>query len=83
MVWATTTPLANFFLSSITVQELDTLLLERKDATQGAVLRAWIDKQVLPRFEGRIFAVDVAVAQRCASYRSQTRPAPNAPSRQV
>jgi predicted nucleic acid-binding protein len=29
-------------------------------------LRAWIDNQILPRFEGRILAVDTAVAQRCA-----------------
>ena len=68
LAWASTIPLANFFLSSITVLELElgALLMERKDATQGAVLRTWIDKQVLPRFEGRIFAVDVAIAQRCA-----------------
>jgi predicted nucleic acid-binding protein len=33
---------------------------------QGAVLRAWIDNQILPRFEGRVLAVDTAVAQRCA-----------------
>ena len=68
LAWASATPLASFFLSSITVLELElgTLLMERKDADQGAVLRAWIDKQVLPRFEGRIFAVDTAVAQRCA-----------------
>ena len=68
LAWASVTPLASFFLSSITVLELElgTLLMERKDADQGAVLRAWIDKQVLPRFEGRILAVDTAVAQRCA-----------------
>ncbi len=68
LAWASATPLASFFLSSITVLELElgTLLMERKDADQGAVLRAWIDMQVLPRFEGRIFAVDTAVAQRCA-----------------
>jgi hypothetical protein len=68
LAWASATPLASFFLSSITVLELEfgTLLMERKDSDQGAVLRAWIDKQVLPRFQGRIFAVDTAVAQRCA-----------------
>jgi predicted nucleic acid-binding protein len=33
---------------------------------QGAVLRAWIDDQILPRFEDRILPVDTAVAQRCA-----------------
>lgn len=66
--WASATPLAGFFLSSITVLELElgALLLERKDATRGAVLRTWIDNQVLPRFEGRILAVDTAVARRCA-----------------
>lgn len=68
LAWASSIPLAHFFLSSITVLELElgTLLIERKDTAQGAVLRAWIDKQVLPRFEGRIFAVDVSVTQRCA-----------------
>jgi predicted nucleic acid-binding protein len=68
LAWASARPLVSFFLSSITVLELElgTLLMERKDAKQGAVLRAWIDRQVLPRFEGRILAVDTAVARRCA-----------------
>jgi len=68
LAWASDIPLANFFLSSITVLELElgALLMERKDATQGAALRTWIDQQILPRFEGRIFAVDVAIAQCCA-----------------
>ena len=68
LAWASPTPLASFFLSSVTVLELElgVLLLERRDATQGAVLRTWIDDQVLPRFEGRILAIDTAVARRCA-----------------
>jgi predicted nucleic acid-binding protein len=33
---------------------------------QGAILRAWLDDQVLPRFDGRILAIDTEVAQRCA-----------------
>lgn len=66
--WASAQPLASFFLSSISVLELElgALLMARKDASQGAVLRTWIDELVLPRFEGRILAVDTAVAQRCA-----------------
>jgi hypothetical protein len=50
LAWASAKPLVSFFLSSITVLELElgTLLMERKDAKQGAVLRAWIDRQVLP-----------------------------------
>ena len=31
------------------------------------MLRAWMDGQVLPTFLGRILAIDVAVAQRCAA----------------
>jgi predicted nucleic acid-binding protein len=66
--WAGTIPAANFFLSAISILEIElgVLLMARKDAAQGAVLRAWIDDQILPRFDGRILAVDTAVAQRCA-----------------
>jgi len=69
LAWAAATPLAHFYLSSITLLELELgiLLMERKDAAQGAVLRMWLDRQVMPRFEGRILAVDSAVALRCAS----------------
>jgi hypothetical protein len=45
---------------------LGALRIARRDTAQGTVLRAWIDEQILPRFEGRILAVDTAVAQRCA-----------------
>lgn len=68
LAWAGREPIAGFFLSSITVLELElgTLQMERKDARQGAVLRAWLDTQVLARFAGHILAVDTAVAQCCA-----------------
>jgi predicted nucleic acid-binding protein len=68
MVWAGTIPAASFFLSAISILEIElgALLMARKDAAQGAVLRAWIDDQILPRFDGRILPVDTAVAQRCA-----------------
>ena len=68
LAWADKTALASFFLSSITVLELElgTLQMERKDAKQGAVLRAWLESQVLARFEERILPVDTAVAQCCA-----------------
>jgi hypothetical protein len=46
--------------------ELGALQIARRDAAQGAVLGAWIDDLILPRFEGRILAVDTAVAQHCA-----------------
>ena len=31
------------------------------------ILRAWMDRHVLPTFSGRILAIDTAVAQRCAA----------------
>ncbi len=56
------------FLSVITILEIETgvLLVERREAAQGAVLRSWINDHVLPAFSDRIIAVDTAVAQCCA-----------------
>ncbi len=66
--WASSAPLASIFLSVITVLEIElgALSIARKDLAQGRVLRSWIDDQILPRFEGRILAIDTAVARRCA-----------------
>jgi len=66
--WAESVSAMSLFLSAITILELETgiLLIERRDPRQGAILRAWLDVHVLPAFEGRILAVDIAVAQRCA-----------------
>ena len=66
--WAKSVPAERFFISAISILEIElgALLIARKDATQGAVLRAWIDHQILFRFDGRVLAVDTAVAQRCA-----------------
>ena len=68
VAWASTQPAASQFLSSISILEIElgTRLVERRDGTQGAILRAWIDNQILPHFEGRILAIDTAVALRCA-----------------
>jgi len=66
--WADSVQASDLFLSAITILEIEagTLLLARRDAVQGAVLRAWIDEKVLPAFAGRILAIDTLVAQRCA-----------------
>ena len=68
VAWARTIPAASFFLSAISILEIElgALQVARRDAPQGAVLRAWIDNQILPRFDGRILAIDTVVAQRCA-----------------
>ncbi len=67
-IWAASVSPGSLFLSAITILELETgvLLIERRDPVQGAILRAWLDSHVLPAFAGRVLAVDLAVAQRCA-----------------
>lgn len=67
-VWADGVRASDLYLSVITVLEIEAgaLLVARRDAAQGAMLRTWIDDKVLPAFEGRILPVDTAVAQRCA-----------------
>ncbi|WP_129662918.1 type II toxin-antitoxin system VapC family toxin [Phytoactinopolyspora endophytica] len=66
--WAAQVPAASLFVSAITIQELEigVLLVERRDAAQGAVLRAWLDDHVLPAFEDRVLPVDTKVARRGA-----------------
>jgi hypothetical protein len=66
--WAQPLPSASLYISVISVLELEIgiLLIERRDQEQGAILRAWMGRHVLPTFSGRILAIDTAVAQRCA-----------------
>jgi predicted nucleic acid-binding protein len=67
--WAEETDPELMFLSAISILELEigVLQVERKDKKQGQVLRKWLSKQVLPAFSERVLALDLAVAQRCAS----------------
>ncbi len=66
--WADSVAAADLYLSVISVQELEVgiLLVERRDAAQGAILRTWLDNYVLPAFAGRILPVDIEVARRSA-----------------
>ena len=68
MAWAASVRAGALFLSAITILELEigVLLVERRDAAQGAMLRVWLDRHALRAFAGRVLAVDTAVAQRCA-----------------
>jgi len=67
--WAHSLASATLYISVISVLELEIgiLLMERRDKEQGAILRAWMDRHVLPTFSGRILAIDTTVAQRCAA----------------
>jgi toxin FitB len=68
VAWAGGVNPTHLFISAVTVLELElgVLLVERRDAVQGALLRTWLEAHVLPAFLHRILAVDAAVAQRCA-----------------
>lgn len=66
--WTDTVDAAELFVSAITILELElgVLSVERRDATQGALLRSWLEQHVLPEFSRRTLPVDTAVALRCA-----------------
>ena len=66
--WAAGVPVSRFYLSVISVLEIEhgVLLKMRKDKKQGALLRAWVDDEVLPRFEERILPIYIDVTLQCA-----------------
>ncbi|WP_337057246.1 type II toxin-antitoxin system VapC family toxin [Pseudomonas sp. USHLN015] len=68
ITWSGSVNAKTLYLSAISLMELETgvLGIERKDATQGALLRTWLNQQVLPGFAGRVLAVDATVALACA-----------------
>ena len=67
--WAGLLPSASLYISVISVLELEIgiLLVDRRDKEQSAILRAWMDRHVLPTFSERILPIDTDVAQRCAT----------------
>lgn len=73
--WAASMSAGSLYISAITVLELElgVLQLERRDATQGTVLRSWMTAHVMPAFAGRVLPVDSAVALRCAQLHMPNR----------
>jgi toxin FitB len=67
--WAKNIPASSFFLSAISILELEigVLLVERRDSSQGKSLRRWLDEQVLRAFADRILPIDTQAAIRCAA----------------
>ncbi|HYD99703.1 MAG TPA: type II toxin-antitoxin system VapC family toxin [Alphaproteobacteria bacterium] len=77
VAWASGIPVADQFLSVITIMEVETgiLLLARRDPDRAGGLRQWLEAQLLPSFAGRLLPVDTAVARRCAALHApQPRP---------
>jgi toxin FitB len=66
--WAIAQPSSSFYLSAITILELEMGIqaLESKTPPQGRGLRAWLDSVRL-RFSGRILAFTEITAPVCAS----------------
>jgi predicted nucleic acid-binding protein len=75
--WADSVDSTTLYLSAITVQELEigVLLAERRDPSQGAIFRTWLEVQVLPAFAGRILPVDTVVAK-CSATLHVPNPGP-------
>lgn len=69
MAWAESLHRNDWYLSAITILELErgALRAARKDERKGAMLISWLKDRVLPEFSGRVLAVDLAVALRCAT----------------
>lgn len=68
VAWAKGCRSSNLFISAITLLELEIgiLRVERRDHTQGEILRSWMQRHVLPAFAGRVLPVDTPVALQCA-----------------
>lgn len=66
--WVSGLPESSFFISVISVLEIETgiLLVERRDTQQGLILRRWLEEHVLPTFENRTLPIDTTIAKRCA-----------------
>jgi len=68
VAWASGVSADTMYLSAITILELELgiLLRERRDPAQGALLRTWLEQQVIPGFDDRVLPIDMAIARRCA-----------------
>lgn len=66
--WAAAVPTIDLFVSVIAIHEIEigVLLAERRDPSQGQLLRVWLDVHVLHAFEGRVLPVDTPIARRSA-----------------
>ena len=77
LAWAEREDAENFWLSAVTVQEIEfgILAAERRDSDKAVAFRTWLEGEVLTGFRSRILPYDVAVAQACAAlHLPQTRP---------
>lgn len=69
VAWAAGLSKQEAFLSVVTIREIEAgvLRVERRDPAQGAVLRAWLEEQVLEGYADRILPIDLPTARRAAA----------------
>ena len=69
--WTASVAVADQFVTAMTMAEIErgVVAKERTDPSQGAVLRRWFENRVLPTFDERILAFDLAAARILAGYR--------------
>lgn len=67
--WARAQSTSELWLSVITIMEVEigVARAEKRDGRQGATLRRWLERDLLPAFEGRLLPIDLAVARRAAA----------------
>jgi predicted nucleic acid-binding protein len=68
VAWVDARAVDDLYVSALSLFEIELGILakERRDPAQGAVLRAWFVRKVLPQFADRILPVDGEVAIRAA-----------------
>ncbi|MDY6216798.1 type II toxin-antitoxin system VapC family toxin [Actinobacillus porcinus] len=66
--WVRSTSKDLMFTNAVVMMELErgVMSIERKDTTQGKLLRHWFEIDVKPAFHGKILKIDEQTAQICA-----------------
>lgn len=66
--WVRSTSKDLMFANAVVMMELErgVMSIERKDTTQGKLLRYWFEMGVKPAFHGKILKIDEQTAQICA-----------------
>lgn len=68
--WSANASVESYFISVMTILELERGVLreERRDARQGAILRRWLEHEVIAQLAARILTIDLAIARRAAAF---------------
>lgn len=70
IAWLSSKDAADFYISAITVMEIERGILRggHRNYEEETKLRIWVNRHIMPEFEGRILPIDTAVTLRCASF---------------